>query len=68
MNPFDDPDGEFLVVADDEEQHFVWPGFAAVPEGWSVRFGPDSRAACLACVAAFWTDPRPRGPARAPRP
>ncbi|GAA2213770.1 MbtH family protein [Nonomuraea monospora] len=60
MNPFDAPDGEFLVVADDEERHSVWPGSAAVPEGWSVRFGPDSRAACLAYVAASWTDPRPR--------
>ncbi|MEV4114805.1 MbtH family protein [Nonomuraea sp. NPDC049695] len=60
MNPFDDPDGEFLVLANDEEQHSVWPSFAAVPDGWAVRFGPDTRAACLAYVAACWTDLRPR--------
>ncbi|GAA4937511.1 MbtH protein [Nonomuraea thailandensis] len=61
MNPFDDPDGEFLVLADDEERHSIWPCSAAVPEGWSVRFGPDCRAACLAYVSAAWTGPRPRG-------
>jgi MbtH protein len=25
MNPFDDPDGEFLVPVDDEGQHSLWP-------------------------------------------
>ncbi|NUP00037.1 MAG: MbtH family protein [Nonomuraea sp.] len=60
MNPFDDPDAPFLVLANDEEQHSLWPAFAAVPDGWAVRFGPGSRAACLAYVAAAWTDLRPR--------
>jgi uncharacterized protein YbdZ (MbtH family) len=60
VNPFDDPHGEFLVVANDEEQHSIWPSFAAVSDGWSVRFGPESRAACLAYVAAHWTDLWPR--------
>ncbi|MER6583784.1 MbtH family protein [Nonomuraea sp. NPDC001023] len=60
MNPFDDPDGQFLVLANDEDQHCLWPSFAAVPDGWSVRFGPDGRAACLAYVQASWTDLRPR--------
>jgi uncharacterized protein YbdZ (MbtH family) len=52
VTPFDDPDDAFLVLANDEEQHSIWPGSAAVPEGWTVRFGPDVRAACLAYVAA----------------
>ncbi|MEU1389111.1 MULTISPECIES: MbtH family protein [unclassified Nonomuraea] len=60
MNPFDDPDGRFLVLANDEDQHSLWPSFADVPDGWSVRFGPDGRAACLAYVQASWTDLRPR--------
>ncbi|GII00794.1 MbtH family protein [Planobispora takensis] len=60
MNPFDDPDGEFLVLVNDEEQHSIWPSFAEVPSGWTARFGPDLRAACLAYVAAHWTDLRPR--------
>ncbi|MEV0582816.1 MbtH family protein [Nonomuraea sp. NPDC050310] len=60
MNPFDDPDGEFLVLANAEDQHSLWPAFAEAPDGWSVRFGPDSRPACLAYVAAAWSDLRPR--------
>ena len=59
MNPFDDPEGEFLVLANDEEQPSIWPSLSVVPDGWSVRFGPDVRAACLAYVAACWTDLRP---------
>ncbi|MEV0616352.1 MbtH family protein [Nonomuraea sp. NPDC050404] len=59
MNPFDDQGGEFLVVANDEERHSIWPSYAAVPDGWAVRFGPDVRAACLAYVAAARSDPLP---------
>ncbi|MFI7708531.1 MbtH family protein [Nonomuraea sp. NPDC049480] len=55
MNLFDDPHDEFLVVADAEDRHSIWPSFAAVPDGWSVRFGPDVRAACLAYVCAHRT-------------
>ena len=32
-NPFDDENGTFLVLANDEGQHCVWPEFAAVPDG-----------------------------------
>ena len=30
-NPFDDENGEFYVVVNDEEQHSLWPTFADVP-------------------------------------
>ena len=30
-NPFDDEDGTFVVVVNDEEQHSLWPTFADVP-------------------------------------
>ncbi|MEV7009492.1 MbtH family protein [Streptosporangium sp. NPDC051022] len=64
MNPFDDPDGEFLVLVNEEGQHSIWPSFAEVPDGWTARFGPDARAACLAYVSAHWTDLRPRSLSR----
>jgi MbtH protein len=54
MNPFDDPEGEFLVLVNDAGQHSLWPVFADVPEGWQERFGPEVRAVCLAYVAAHW--------------
>ena len=59
-NPFDDDNGVFLVLVNDEDQHSLWPTFSDVPAGWRVVFGPDSRANCLGYVAANWTDMRPR--------
>lgn len=68
-NPFDDPDGRFLVLVNAEGQHSLWPVFADVPAGWTVVFGaPDEegaepgadRAAALEYVEQHWTDMRPR--------
>ncbi|MGW0859730.1 MbtH family protein [Streptomyces sp. NPDC002690] len=59
-NPFDDQDGTFLVLVNDENQHSLWPRFADVPEGWTVTHGPDTHAACLAHVEESWTDMRPK--------
>jgi MbtH protein len=58
-NPFDDPDGSFLVLVNDELQHSLWPTFVDVPQGWRTVFGPDFRQACLAYVDTHWTDLRP---------
>ncbi|MFC9317158.1 MbtH family protein [Streptomyces nigra] len=63
-NPFDDDEGRFLVLVNDEGQHSLWPSFAEVPGGWVVVFGEDSRQACLDYVDAHWTDLRPRSLAR----
>lgn len=59
-NPFDDEDGRFLVLVNDEDQHSLWPAFAEVPAGWRSVFGEDSRGACLDYVEQNWTDMRPR--------
>ncbi|MYS93153.1 MULTISPECIES: MbtH family protein [Streptomyces] len=59
-NPFDDADGRFLVLVNDEGQHSLWPSFADVPGGWSIAFEENTRAACLEYVEANWTDLRPR--------
>ncbi|WP_029115223.1 MbtH family protein [Mycobacterium sp. URHB0044] len=62
-NPFDDQDGRFLVLVNDEEQYSLWPTFAAVPAGWAVAFGgPDGvdRESALRYVDETWTDMRPR--------
>lgn len=58
-NPFDDPDGIFLVLVNDEGQHSLWPSFVDVPAGWTVRHGPAARGECLEYVDAHWTDMRP---------
>lgn len=62
-NPFDDQDGRFLVLVNHEEQYSLWPTFAGVPAGWTVRFGgPDGtdRDSALRYVDENWTDMRPR--------
>jgi len=60
INPFDDEDGAFYVLTNDEGQHSVWPALVAVPAGWRVMFGDDTRANCLGYIDEHWTDMRPR--------
>jgi MbtH protein len=58
-NPFDNNDGVFLVLANHEDQHCIWPSFADVPDGWAVVHGEASREEALAYVEEHWTDMRP---------
>jgi uncharacterized protein YbdZ (MbtH family) len=60
INPFDDENGTFFVLVNDEEQHSLWPTFADIPNGWSVVYGEASRQACLDFIEENWTDIRPR--------
>jgi MbtH protein len=64
-NPFDDADGIFFVLVNDENQHSLWPSFLDVPAGWRVVHGPDGKAACEAYVEESWTDMRPASLIRA---
>lgn len=58
-NPFDNEDGRFLVLVNQEQQHSLWPADLDVPAGWTTVKQPDSRASCLAFVEDHWTDLRP---------
>ena len=64
-NPFDDDEGVFYVLVNDENQHSLWPSFLDVPGGWRVVHGPDVKSACEAYVEASWTDMRPASLIRA---
>ncbi|KOU53430.1 MULTISPECIES: MbtH family protein [unclassified Streptomyces] len=59
-NPFDNEEGKFLVLINDEGQHSLWPTFAAVPAGWTVTADESGRAEALAAVERDWTDMRPK--------
>ncbi|MEV6954836.1 MbtH family protein [Streptomyces sp. NPDC051183] len=63
-NPFDDVEGRFLVLVNDEGQHSLWPSFAEVPGGWTVVLAENTREACLDYVETNWTDMRPCSLAR----
>lgn len=62
-NPFDATDGRFLVLVNEEEQHSLWPAFAAVPEGWYQVYGEADRSSCLEYIELHWTDIRPKSSA-----
>jgi len=59
-NPFDDENGVFYALVNDEGQYSLWPTFAEVPAGWTIEHGPESRASCLEHIERSWTDMRPR--------
>ncbi|MET0132298.1 MAG: MbtH family protein [Kibdelosporangium sp.] len=59
-NPFENPDGGYRVLVNDEGQHSLWPSFAEVPAGWTVVHETDTKQACLDYVEQNWVDMRPR--------
>lgn len=64
-NPFDDPDGVFHVLVNEEGQHSLWPRFAEVPAGWQVALADAGRTAADEYIEAHWTDLRPLSLVRA---
>jgi MbtH protein len=59
-NPFEDENGVYHVLINDEGQHSLWPTFVEVPEGWTIILKSESRAACLEFINKNWTDMRPK--------
>ncbi|MGP4001147.1 MbtH family protein [Streptomyces sp. 8N706] len=59
-NPFEDAEGVYVVLTNDEGQHSLWPAFAEVPPGWKIAHHKDSRQACLDYIEENWTDMRPK--------
>ncbi|WKX69497.1 MbtH family protein [Streptomyces sp. XD-27] len=64
-NPFDDPEGRYHVLVNDEGQYSLWPAFADVPAGWQAVLEDAGHDESQAYVAAHWTDMRPRSVAEA---
>lgn len=58
-NPFDNEDGVFHVLVNDERQHSLWPAFVEVPAGWNAVVSDSTRQACLDYIEENWTDLRP---------
>jgi MbtH protein len=59
-NPFDDEEGVFHVLVNDERQYSLWPVFADVPAGWEVVLADRPRQECVDFIERTWTDMRPR--------
>lgn len=58
-NPFEDADGTYLVLVNDEGQHSLWPSFVEVPAGWTCVVPETDRQSCLDYINENWTDMRP---------
>lgn len=59
-NPFEDDNGEFIVLVNEEQQYSLWPTFREVPAGWSAVGPRGSRQECLDYIEENWVDMRPR--------
>ena len=58
-NPFEDENGIYHVLINEEGQHSLWPAFVEVPDGWTIIHKSDTRTACLEFIEKNWTDMRP---------
>lgn len=59
-NPFENAEGSYLALINDEGQYSLWPEHLDVPAGWTVAHGPDGRQTCLDHINEHWVDMRPR--------
>jgi MbtH protein len=58
-SPFDDENGEFLVLVNGELQYSLWVAFREVPLGWTTVGPRGTRKECLDWIDNTWTDMRP---------
>ena len=56
----DNPDTEFTVVINDQEQYSIWPACRPVPAGWQTVGVTGNKSDCLAHINDVWTDQRPK--------
>ncbi|MFD5075698.1 MbtH family protein [Streptomyces sp. NPDC058371] len=59
-NPFEDSEGRYVVLANDEGQHSLWPARIQQPAGWELLKSEATKPECIAFIEANWTDMRPR--------
>lgn len=56
----DNPNTEFTVVINKQEQYSIWPTYHQVPEGWDEIGIVGNKEQCLAHINTVWTDMRPK--------
>ena len=58
-NPFENENGSYYSLINEEGQYSLWPTFVALPKGWTAVYGPGSRAACLKIIEQKWANIQP---------
>ncbi|MGW2816722.1 MbtH family protein [Streptomyces sp. NPDC001415] len=59
-NPFEAESDTYLVLANEDGQHSLWPNSLAVPAGWTITHREGTRQACLEYIEQTWKDMRPK--------
>ncbi len=59
-NPFEDSNGSYVVLINDEGQYSLWPARIQQPAGWELAQGESSKQDCLDFIETNWVDMRPR--------
>ncbi|MCX4849422.1 MbtH family NRPS accessory protein [Streptomyces sp. NBC_00893] len=59
-NPFEDSQGRYVVLANEEGQYSLWPSRIQQPAGWELVKDEGSKQECGEFIEANWTDMRPR--------
>ncbi|MFJ8113210.1 MbtH family protein [Streptomyces sp. NPDC096132] len=59
-NPFENSDGRYHALVNEEGQYSLWPDSVDIPEGWTVALEGKSRDECVSFVEGNWTDMRPK--------
>jgi uncharacterized protein YbdZ (MbtH family) len=60
QNPFEDENGDYVVLVNEEKQYSLWPSFREIPKGWTTVGPRGKRKDCLEWVEKNWTDMRPK--------
>ena len=55
-NQFEDENGTYIVLINDEGQYSLWPNFIEIPVRWASVHKSDTRQACLDYINQNWTD------------
>ncbi|MCY8808787.1 MbtH family protein [Bacillus atrophaeus] len=58
-NPFENADGTYFVLVNEEGQYSLWPGSIEVPNGWNVVYEQEGRQACLDYINSHWHNMQP---------
>lgn len=58
-NPFEDKDGSYFVLINEEGQHSLWPAYLDVPAGWNLVYGKADRTQCVVYIKKHWNDMMP---------
>ena len=57
---FDDENGKFRVLVNEEEQYSLWLEGMDIPRGWTDCGVAGDKKTCLDYVGKVWTDMRPK--------